>query len=155
MTLQFAKQIIARIKRKYKNFIIVGSIARREEFVDDIDIMLHVDDIDTFTKILDKIVVVKKKYKNMLKCYIPSNMGEIQLDVFLYNDDNYILMKFMLESPKKYNIRIRRLAKIKGYKLSQYGLYKSRGNSYIKIPINNEDDIFTILGVTHRSILDR
>lgn len=83
-------------------------------------------------------------------------LGKIKIDIFLYDDHNFIFMKFMLESPKHYNVRIRNVAKTKGYKLSQNGLFKKMpDSSYKKIYISSERQITKILGITYRNIYDR
>lgn len=154
MDLHYATNIVKSLKKKFKNFTVVGSVKRKEETIHDIDLLLKRKYLDKFLETTSNIIIVNKLNKNIIKVYTVKN--NIKIDIFLCDDDNYLFLKFMLESPKKYNIRIRHLAKIKGYKLSQYGLFKIQTNgSYKKIQVKNKTELVNILGITNRTIYDR
>jgi DNA polymerase (family 10) len=154
MLLSTANNIIKHIRKYFKHFDVVGSIGRKEYINTDIDILIYERDLDELINSVDELILIKKN-KNRAIADIVFSHKRYKLDIFLCNEDNYIFMKFMLESPKSYNIRVRNLAKTKGYKLSQYGLYKIVNNREIPVKIQSEADIFDILGITHRSIYNR
>ena len=47
---------------------------------------------------------------------------------------------------REFNIRMRAIAKNKGYLLNQYGLFKKTGQ---RVPIRDERDIFKKLNITY------
>lgn len=149
-----ALKIIEGLKIQFKYFTVVGSIKRREDIINDMDLLIRRKYIDGFIKSQD-IITIEKKNLNNYKGYILINGNRLNVDIFICDDDNYFFAKFMYESPKKYNIRIRRLAKLKGYKLTQYGLFKLINGVYISIPIKNRKELTTILGITNRNIYER
>jgi DNA polymerase/3'-5' exonuclease PolX len=51
----------------------------------------------------------------------------------------------------EYNRQLRGIAISKGYKLSEYGIYKVDDTGEHQIAVQTEDDIFNILGVPYRS----
>lgn len=51
----------------------------------------------------------------------------------------------------EYNRQLRGIAIGKGYKLSEYGLYKVDSTGEHQVRVETEDDIFTELGVPFRS----
>lgn len=153
MELKEGEQIIKILKQNYKNFTVVGSIKRKEPVIEDVDILVKKKYIEKFLEKNNNIIEIISESKNKILAY--NIIYNCYMDIFLCDDENYIFMKFMLESPKKYNIRVRKLAKLKGYKLSQYGFYKVVNGEYIKLPIKSISEIIEILGITKRSVYNR
>lgn len=142
MKLAQAKRIVNRLKCKC--FDVTGSVLREEPEVTDIDLLMYESNFNEFTEYLPKNAIILSKTKKRAKILLPSSEG--LLDIFFCTPDNYITMKFMLDSPRSYNIRIRRVAKLRGYKLSQNGLFKND----TKINIQSEHELCKLLVITHR-----
>jgi DNA polymerase/3'-5' exonuclease PolX len=84
----------------------------------------------------------------------------IKADIFLTHPDEYIFALLFATGSGKFNIRMRRLAKLRGYLLNQRGLYKkshsSTGKEILKrVPITNEREVFDILGMRWLEPKDR
>jgi len=147
------KYLLRSIRKNFKDFIITGSYIRGDLILHDLDIMMYEEDYNNFIYSLNKI-----KYKIIRKSKKRAQVliEKYKIDIFFYNDENFLFMKFMLDSPKSYNVRIRRVAKLKGYKLSQNGLYKiTQTGLYRKISVNNERELCKIIGVTFRRPINR
>ena len=69
---------------------------------------------------------------------------KINIDVWSYKD-NYekLFLEFTLKTSKQYNIVYRKLAQLKGFKLSQYGLFKKNGE---KVNVTNDKQILKLIG---------
>jgi len=79
----------------------------------------------------------------------------IKADIFLTNPSEYIFALLFATGSGRFNVRMRRLAKLKGYLLNQRGLYKKSNSELKLVPIKNEREIFDILGMRYREPKDR
>jgi len=150
---------IAKLEKKLKltyNITLVGSYRRGKPTSRDIDIMITSMDEDIINKYLTKL---KKK----LTVY-PYSQGRdkmsfildctellkrsapciYKLDVFRVEPDNQIPMLLYSTGSKEFNIRMRAIAKKKGYLLNQKGLFKKQSNGETrKVPeLYSEEDYF-------------
>lgn len=78
----------------------------------------------------------------------------IKVDTFLTLPEEYIFARLYAIGSGNFNLRMRALAKRKGYLLNQKGLYRrSTVNGKVtltKVPIKNEKEIFEKLGMRYR-----
>lgn len=142
--------IVRLLKKKYRNFDVVGSVLRKAKNPHDLDLLVL---RENYNKLLEKNpeLQIVKTYKNRAIAYYGNY--KMKIDIFFADKDNYLFTKFMLESPKSYNIRIRNLARLRGYKLSQYGLF--RLPDMVPVKVRDEHHLAKILHITDRSIFDR
>lgn len=131
--------------------ICVGSIRRQSPTVKDIDILVVHD--NKCTPQVD--ISYDHKWTHI---GIHTVLGHVWIDNVKYNVDIFFTSRkcyycalFHHTGPKSYNIRIRKYAKDRGWKLNQYGLY--RGNKMEKI--KSERDITRILGTHYYQPQDR
>ena len=148
-----------RFKDKTKIYI-VGSIARDENYVKDIDLLVVTDKFDKnllssicFPKrcgiIIHKIIACGDRKCSLKLKFIKSNLI-VKVDYFYATIDEkpYALLHYI--GNKLYNIRLRNKARTLGYLLNQYGIFDRKTNKKIKYNINSESDIQRFLGVTIR-----
>lgn len=136
---------------------IVGSVAREEDIVRDIDfLVITPDKVNDFLKTIyftnDKIIIDKISDCGDRKCfvYITIRGKKFKIDIFyaIKEDEPFALLHHV--GPKSYLLRIRRLAKRKGYLLNQYGLFDRDSGNKIRDKFGTVCDIQKFLNITCR-----
>ena len=133
---------------------IVGSKSRGSTMTNDLDYITSRNLKDIILTVHDKLLPIIKKFRILVNGskHIRLLADNIQIDVWRYKTpQERIFMYFSRTGTKQFNIRARRLAKLKGYKLTDTGLYKD-GH---KIHVNNERDLFKKLGMTYKTVKER
>lgn len=137
---------LKKILDKYGAWEIVGSYRRNSPTSKDIDILITADQ-SKFTSVKTDI--------QALPDFIPGISGGeivrgiykgIPLDILRVNKDDYPTYLLYYTGSQNYNIMMRGVAKKKGMKLSQYGLFTSSGT---KLKVDKEEDVFTYLGLKY------
>lgn len=143
---------------------VVGSVRRRSSFVKDIDLLVTVPssykNIDgvlpsiEFAPMRNSAVVIEKTYANGSRkhsfyiSYGPNK--KISVDIFITAASDKPFAIFHFTGSFAYNIRTRALAKRKGYKLNQYGLFDIKSGK--RVPgITSERKLTEFLGLHYRS----
>jgi len=128
-----AFKIVEKLSGIIKNFEVAGSFRRRKETIGDLDIILteiepnSLRDFQILAKGEKKITAI---YKN------------IHIDFRIVKKEEYGASLQYFTGSKEHNIRLRRIAQKKGYKLNEYGLFE--GNRRVAI---TEEDIYKKLGM--------
>lgn len=140
------------IKKKYKeniDFLICGSFIRKNEYSNDIDILVNenikfefIDFINEYFKNKKKIEIYKISKLSKKQSIIYVN-DKIQIDFIFFNKNNFPFMQLYFTGSKNFNIQMRLIAKQKGYKLTQYNL------EHYKKSIKTEKDIFKALEMNY------
>lgn len=114
---RFAVQISKRLEKiGLSDIIVAGSIRREEPIVGDID-MMAVGDI-TKVKSVKDFKYIKGGTKTVTFLY-----KDTQVNLYAYKPVFKGAMLLFLTGPGEYNTALRKIAKSKGWKLSQYGLF--------------------------------
>ena len=140
------KPLVEQLKKF--NLIPSGSYARQERVINDLDFIT--------TKPLKSIVErIARKYPikviKLGKEYGQIMLKNIPIDIWRSDKDKLLFMKFSRHASQQFNIRARRLAKLKGYRLNDFGLYRNS----MRVPIRNERELFRKIGMTYRGIAER
>lgn len=104
-----------------KRIEIAGSIRRNKPEPNDVDILL--------------IPINIGKIMNYISCYSLGKIGRgnthasyrkngVEVELYFASDENWGAMLLYATGTREYNILMRKYAKFKNMKLSQYGLYK-------------------------------
>jgi len=120
--IKLANEVISLLP--YKKYI-AGSLRRKEETIEDIDIILLVPSLDVVQKINTKLKLISGKDRKLNFEY-----KNVSIDVFISLKHELPFMKFQYYNSKQDNIKYRAMMKHHGYKLNQYGLYHN--NKYIE-----------------------
>lgn len=127
-----------------KRVDIAGSIRRKLPTIGDIDILACGKDskiMDVFVKMPEvERILAKGPTKSMIVL-----KNNIQVDLRLIDEKGYGAALLYFIGNKPYNIHMREVARKKGMKLSEYGLFK--GDKYIAG--KNEKEIYDILGLKY------
>lgn len=151
------------IPNSKSELIMVGSYRRNTNFSKDIDIMAVSDD----KKILKKIVkYYVKKIKNVVSYLIGDDKVSLIIKPFGYNKyykvdifrtptkNKYAMLLYSTGS-KAHNIRMRSIAKKKGFLLNQNGLFNRKTNKLLSSNAKSEKYFFTKLGMKYVDPEDR
>ena len=159
-----AKEIALYLKKHMKfgkvkdyKIEIVGSVAREEDHVKDIDFlvitphMVH-DLLETVYFTTDKITINKITDCGDRKCFVHLNVEghRLKIDIFyaIKADESFALLHHI--GPKSYLLRIRRLAKSRGYLLNQYGIFDRDTGKKVGGKFNTVCDIQKFLDISCR-----
>ncbi len=129
LTLPLAEEIVSRLKRlkEVNNVNYAGSLRRMNETVRDIDILATSSRpekvIDAFTRLPEVQRVISK---GTTRSTVILKAG-IQADLRVVDDKSYGAAMQYFTGSKDHNIKLRQIAIKKGYKLSEYGLFKRTG----------------------------
>lgn len=150
---------------KYK-FDIAGSYRRGKQTSRDVDIIIERDSQLSWADISsavsksanlyihepyatgpDKIsTIASYRTKDMKK---PKHM---KIDIFITTPSEYMFMLLYATGSGQFNIRMRAIAKKRGYTLNQRGLWRKSG---ARVPIRDEQHLFNVLGMTWKEPADR
>lgn len=150
LSINFNLHIYGSIYR-YKNSL----LTQNEKQFKDIDLLIvvnkdnEINEINEFFKILETKFLIKgtllngDRRKNLLLKYnIKRKNYYFLLDLYICNNNEYVFMSIYLKGPKENNIILRKIAKHKGYILSNVGLVDLRGNKYY---FNSEEELYHFL----------
>jgi len=153
-----AEKYISYMKEcKYvKKIEYAGSLRRREETVGDIDILASA----TTGKATDEVMNHFVKYREVLKVIANGGTksavilgGGMQVDLRVVDDNSFGAALHYFTGSKSHNIKIRELAKSKGLKVNEYGVFKVAKNDTEKesepIACKKEEDIFKAVGLPY------
>jgi DNA polymerase/3'-5' exonuclease PolX len=143
----------AMAKKLPKGMRILGSYRRQRPILHDIDILTCMS-INEAEKILSSIFTILGKYTegDLRSAYIMQVDGiNVRVDLFHAEYDELPTALLHFTGSPQFNIRTRKIAKDRGYKLNQYGLFK--GNK--KIEVKDERDILKKLDISYKEPKDR
>ncbi|MBD3309941.1 DNA polymerase/3'-5' exonuclease PolX [Candidatus Woesearchaeota archaeon] len=152
--LEIAEEIVEHLKKNspVQEIDYVGSLRRMRATIGDIDILVISDDpqkvIDCFT---DMDGVRKVISKGKTRSSLTLEEDGIHVDLRVVNNSSYAGAMQYFTGSKEHSIEVRKIAKKKGYKLSEYGIFKrTRGKGKNKkIPLKNEDSLYNKLGLQY------
>lgn len=139
-----AELIVEQLKKlkEVKKILPCGSLRRGKETVGDIDILVVSDKptkiMDTFTK-LSAVKDILAKGSTKSSVILKNNM---QADLRVVEEKSFGAAAHYFTGCKAHNIHIRKLAQQKGWKVSEYGIF--RGNT--QIGGTKEEEMFSKFG---------
>lgn len=146
------KLIVERIKgiRGVQKVTIAGSIRRKCETVGDIDMVIvaELPNRERITNELTRLSIIEKiLIKGKTKVSFIIKERNIQVDCRIVSKDEYGAALLYFTGSKEHNIALRSIAKERGYKINEYGLYNIKTNE--KIAGENEAEIYRILNLPY------
>ncbi|RUM46278.1 MAG: DNA polymerase/3'-5' exonuclease PolX [Hydrogenothermus sp.] len=153
--LELANYIVEELKqlKEIRKIEIAGSIRRRKITIGDIDILVVADDNDRH-KIMDffvslpevKEVLVKGDKKTSV--IIKTKSGrEKQVDLRIFREDEWGAALQYFTGSKEHNVHVREIAKEKGLKLNEYGVFKV--DTEEKIAGKTEEEVYNAIGLPY------
>ena len=131
--------------KEAKKVIVAGSVRRWKETVGDADILVISDNPKPIMDYFVEIPEVAKVYgKGETKSTIKLKNG-MDVDVRIVKEKSYGAALNYFTGSKEHNVALRQIAKDKGLKLSEYGLFK--GNKFIAG--RTEEELYKALGLKY------
>ena len=129
-----------------KDWLIAGSYRRGAPTSGDIDILYFGKNLQQFLATLKMDIYNNGPHK--VSGILTTPRGAIEVDIWVADESNKDSMLLYTTGSKKNNVMMRMVAKRKGFKLSQYGLFKADG---VRVATNSEEDLFEALGLKYRA----
>jgi DNA polymerase (family 10) len=145
-----ANELCNRIDEFCEKYDIAGSIRQGKEMVGDVDIVIiPKTPVDEFiAKIKETIEFEYGGTKKLFGMF----MGR-PVNIFITNKDSYGACLYQSTGPAMYNVHKRQMAKRKGFKLNEYGLFNRETNE--KVAGHTEESIFEALGWSYKAPTER
>ena len=144
------------IEFKQAKVILVGGFIRKKPFSKDIDVMIVsnknsiLDDYIEFLKSQFEIHVYQHGI-NKVSLVAQIKNTYVKVDIFRSLPEHQHSMLLYSIGSQKFNIRMRGIARQKGYLLNQYGLFKNGK----KLEVKSEKDFFKILEIPYTEFYHR
>ncbi|WP_297453993.1 DNA polymerase/3'-5' exonuclease PolX [Persephonella sp.] len=151
--LQISKYLIEKLKSNLKEIHkieVVGSTRRRKETIGDLDILVTADDkdrlkiMDFFTS-LDEVSEVLVKGPKKSSVIMKFEDKERQVDLRIFKDEEWGAALQYFTGSKQHNIHLREIAKEKGLKINEYGVFKV--DTEEKIAGETEESVYEAVGM--------
>lgn len=128
--------------------VIAGSIRRRKETIGDIDIIACCS--PKYASVISDRLVMYTSVKRVLskgntKISLRLIEKDIQCDIRLVSPDSYGAALLYFTGSKEHNIQLRTIAKQRGLKINEYGVFDTTGN---KIAGKTETEVYSSLGLS-------
>ncbi len=142
-----AGEIFERLKKlkDVKKISFAGSLRRKKELIGDVDILVSAS---SSKKIMEKFTSFKKiekiTGKGETKSSIRLKQG-INVDLRVVEGKSFGAALQYFTGSKSHNIKLRKLAVSKGYKLSEYGLFKNGK----RVAGKSEEEVYRKLGLSY------
>ena len=129
---------------------VVGSIRQGKEMIGDIDIVVipkiePAEFLERCKGIFEYEYGGKKKIFGMFM--------DRPINIFVTDETGYGACTYQMTGPAKYNILMRRRAKLKGFRLNEYGLYNRESGDYVAGA--TERSIFEALDMEYKAPTER
>ncbi len=152
--LEIAEELISEIKDNapVEEIDYVGSLRRMRATIGDIDILVISDKpkkvMDAFTKMNSVKKVISK---GTTRSSVMLKEENLHVDLRVVEKSSYAAAMQYFTGSKEHSIPLRKRAIKKGYKLSEYGLFRKKkgGKQGKKVPLKNEDTLYDKLGLQY------
>ena len=127
---------------------LAGSLRRKKETVGDIDIVIEAEPKNR-KKIIAQFIrnagIKKILVKGTTRVSVLLFNKNIQVDCRLVNKDEYGAAMLYFTGSKEHTIRLRTMARERGYKINEYGIFNSKTNQ--KLAGSTEEDMYSCLNM--------
>lgn len=137
-----------------KKIEVAGSLRRMKETIGDIDVLAVSDNPKKTAEAFASLSDVEEVYaKGSSKTMVRLKNG-IDADLRIFGEDEFGAAMQYFTGSKEHNVALRTIAAKKGYKLNEYGLFKTENlklktKNWIKIAGENEKGIYEKLGLEY------
>ena len=127
---------------------IAGSIRRKKDTIGDIDIVITADE-RKWKKIITAITQLPQAKKviaaGKTRASLVLKTKQVQADIRVVHEDEYGAALFYFTGSKDHNIQLRSLAKQRGWKVNEYGVFDNKTGK--KLAGKTEEEIYDLFGI--------
>lgn len=140
-----AREILQRLNdlQEVKKAELAGSLRRMQETIGDMDFLAISDNPEKVIHFFITMPYVVKVYSKGPTKALVRLSSNIDADLLVLKPEEYGAAQLYFTGDKNHNIEIRKIAIAKGYKLSEYGLFKNK----TRIAAKTEEEIYKKLGM--------
>jgi DNA polymerase (family X) len=145
--LKLAEQILAELAGhpQVKEAGYAGSLRRMRETIGDIDVLIASDAAEQVMDAFVALPVVERPIaRGDTKCSVMTERG-LQVDLRVVPPDSWGAALQYFTGSKAHNVKVREMAVRKGLKLSEYGLFRVKGDK--RIASRTEEEVYEALGL--------
>lgn len=128
---------------------LAGSLRRKNETIGDIDIVLTANEGD-WQKIVKKIIHLPQVERVLVagrtKASVVLRELPIQADIRIVHDNEFGSALLYFTGSKEHNIKLRTLAKERGYKINEYGIFNKNGK---RLAGETEEEMYHFLKLNY------
>lgn len=129
---------------------LAGSLRRKNETIGDIDIVIQAEP-ENRKKIVNRIIVLSQVQKVLAKGFTKVSLllknNNVQVDIRLVHDYEYGAAMLYFTGSKEHNIRLRAMAKERGYKINEYGIFDVSNNK--RLSGSTEEEMYHFLNLKY------
>lgn len=142
-----ARSLVSQLRELLKTDKVAaaGSLRRMRETVGDIDILVcHEDGQQAIEAFLSLPLAARVLGRGETKASVLTDQG-LQVDLRVVPAKSYGAALQYFTGSKEHNVRLREMARKQGLTISEYGVFRIKGNRYLGG--QQEDDIYRLLGL--------
>lgn len=146
-----AEEIINEINKNQKyeiieGFILAGSVRRKKELIGDIDVLVLTNFPDDAEELITNQTFTDEVIDRGSKKLSIFTGEKIRIDFRFISPENKAPALQYFTGSKEHNVKLRKIAKDKNYKLNEYGLFKIKENGeFNRINVNTEKQLYSKL----------
>lgn len=144
-----AESVLEALKKSaaVQRVAVCGSLRRHKEVIRDVDILVASRRPEAVMKFFVELPEVERVLaQGDTKASVLLRTG-IQVDLRVLPESQFPFALHYFTGSKEHNIRMRQIAQDKGYKLSEYGLFKASGTASARC--QDEPELFAKLGLSY------
>ncbi len=132
--------------------LLAGSLRRKEATIGDIDIVVLAAP-EYRKKIVEKFIALpgtgRVLAKGNTRASVILKEGDIQVDIRLVQDYEYGAAMLYFTGPKEHNIKLRTIARNRGYRINEYGIFEVATGR--RVAGETEEGMYRFLGMNYIS----
>ncbi|MBX9781760.1 MAG: type-X family DNA polymerase [Chitinophagaceae bacterium] len=135
---------------------LAGSLRRKKETVGDIDIVIVAEPKNrkgVVTKFIQLPQVAKVLAKGLTKASVVLKQNDVQVDIRLVHNYEFGAALLYFTGSKEHNVKLRTIAKQRGYKINEYGIFDAVTNK--RIAGETEEGMYAFLKLRYIKPEDR
>ncbi|MBI5858585.1 MAG: hypothetical protein HZB42_13175 [Sphingobacteriales bacterium] len=143
--------ILGEIKKipEVQQSVLAGSLRRRKETIGDIDIVITAEH-KHWKKIIHVITHLPQVKKILAAGQTKASIilkNDVQVDIRIVHEHEFGAALFYLTGSKEHNIQLRTIAKQRGWKINEYGVFDVKTGK--RLAGKTEEDIYSLFGLKY------
>lgn len=148
---KIGNQILSEIKKipGVQQSVLAGSLRRKKETVGDIDIVITAEHRQ-WKRIIQRITQLPQVKKVLAAGQTKASIilkNKVQVDIRIVHEHEFGAALFYFTGSKEHNIQLRTMAKQKGWKVNEYGVFDEKTGK--RLAGRTEEEIYALFGLNY------